>query len=133
MLSFCGLLNEYKSYIQKLRQCMLICTLTQTRSEPGTILERNLAKNDWKKIGGSRQTVWIAQKRPDEFMCRDYLGRLAFGSYKIKRNFSSYFAGVGANYRVEADFVLFIGNAGKCTIKYTKSSSSPAQIHYHPF
>lgn len=133
MLSFCGLLNEYKSYIQKLRQCILICTLTQTRSEPGTILERNLAKNGWREVDHSHQTVWMAQKWPDEFMCRDYLGRLAFGSYKIKKTFFSYFAGVGANYRVEADFVLFIGNAGKCTIKYNKPRYLPAQIHYHPF
>lgn len=133
MLSYAGRLIEYFNSIQNLRQCVLTCTLTQTQSKPRTILGKNLAKNGWRKIHFSQQTLWVARKRLDEFMRRDSFGRLTFNLYKIKKTFSSYFAGVGANYRVEADFVLFIGDEGKCTIKYTKSSYSPAQIHCRPF
>lgn len=133
MLSYSMLLAKYLTPVPGFRQCVLTYTLTQTQLVPRLILERNLKAGGWRKIGYSQQTLWMAQKRQDEFMLKDCLGRLIFDRSKIKKIFSSYFAGVRQNYRVKADFVLFVGDAGKCAVKYYKPGYLPAQINYRTF
>lgn len=129
MLSCSGRLIKYLNSIQKLRQCVLTCTLVDSECAR-SILETNLKNDGWKKIGFSQQTLWMADKSASDFMDINMRKQWIFNKNKICNKFRGYFAGLPLDCDVDAIFVLVICNSGKCSVTYTKSRHSQPVINY---
>lgn len=103
-------------------QCVLTYTLTDSECAR-SILDTNLESAGWEKTEFQQQTHWMAEKPTSEFMTRQS-GKLQFDDSKINEKFRGYFAGVKEDCKVDASFVLVVGNTGKCAVKFTKSKNT---------